>query len=141
VRSTNSPRRKPACEELHAQPGEGVGLVAGGSEQLGRRRVVEEAGQGPVEGGKVAREEEVQWCLGRGLRTEGVEVIRLPYRATGANSFAERWGRAVRREVLDHLGIFGRHHLARMLDEFIEHYPGLDLTKVSGGADHANRPR
>jgi putative transposase len=56
------------------------------------------------------------------FRSEGVEVIRLPYRSPRANSFAERWVGTVRREVLDHLLIFGRHHLARVLDEFIEHY-------------------
>ena len=39
-----------------------------------------------------------------------------------SNSFAERWVGTARREVLDHLLIFGRHHLARVLDEFIEHY-------------------
>jgi putative transposase len=56
------------------------------------------------------------------FRSEGVEVIRLPYRAPRANSFSERWVGTARREVLDHLLIFGRQHLARVLDEFIEHY-------------------
>jgi putative transposase len=56
------------------------------------------------------------------FRSEGVEVIRLPYRAPRANSFAERWVGTARREVLDHLLIFGRHHLARVLAEFVEHY-------------------
>ncbi len=56
------------------------------------------------------------------FRSEGVEVIRLPYRAPRANSFAERWVGTARREVLDHLLIFGRHHLTRVLEEFIEHY-------------------
>ena len=56
------------------------------------------------------------------FRSEGVEVIRLLYRSPRANSIAERWVGTARREVLDHLLIFGRHHLARVLDEFIEHY-------------------
>ncbi len=54
--------------------------------------------------------------------SKGVEVIRLPYRSLRANSFAERWVATARREVLDHLLIFGRHHLEYVLQEFVEHY-------------------
>ena len=35
---------------------------------------------------------------------------------------AERWVGTARREVLDHLLIFGRRHLERVLIEFLEHY-------------------
>jgi len=56
------------------------------------------------------------------FRSEGVKVIRLPYRSPWANSFAERWVGTARRELLDHLLIFGRRHLERVLIEFIEHY-------------------
>ena len=56
------------------------------------------------------------------FRSEAVRVIRLPYRSPWANSFAERWVGTARREVLDHLLIFGRRHLERVLIEFIEHY-------------------
>jgi putative transposase len=56
------------------------------------------------------------------FRSEGVEVIRLPYRTPVANSFAERWVGTARREALDHLLIFGRRHLERVLEEFLEHY-------------------
>jgi putative transposase len=38
------------------------------------------------------------------------------------NSFAKRWAGTARREVLDHVLIFGRRHLERVLIEFIEHY-------------------
>jgi putative transposase len=51
-----------------------------------------------------------------------VEVIRLPCRAPRANSFAERFVGTTRRECLDHLLVFGRRHLERMLSEFLEHY-------------------
>jgi putative transposase len=51
-----------------------------------------------------------------------IESIRTPIQAPRANSFAERWVGTARREVLDHLLTFGRQHLARVLDEFIEHY-------------------
>jgi putative transposase len=56
------------------------------------------------------------------FKSEGVKVIRLPYRRPVANSFAERWVGSVRRECLDHLLIFGRRHLEKVLGEFIEHY-------------------
>ena len=49
-------------------------------------------------------------------------VIHLPYRRPVANSFAERFVGTCRREVLDHLLIFGRGHLERVLGVFIEHY-------------------
>jgi putative transposase len=39
-----------------------------------------------------------------------------------SNSFAERWVGTARRELLDHLLIFGRRHLEYVLREFIEHY-------------------
>jgi hypothetical protein len=56
------------------------------------------------------------------LGGEGVRVIKLPYRAPRANSFAERWVGTARREALDHILIFGRRHLELVLREFIEHY-------------------
>ena len=56
------------------------------------------------------------------FRSEGVEVIQLPYRRPVANSFAERWVGTARREVLDHLLIFGRRHLEAVLKEFLVHY-------------------
>ena len=49
-------------------------------------------------------------------------VIKLPYRAPRANSFAERWVGTARREALDHLLIFGRRHLERVLCEYVRHY-------------------
>jgi hypothetical protein len=36
-------------------------------------------------------------------QSEGVEIIRAPYRATNANAVAEWWIRSVRDENLDHL--------------------------------------
>ncbi len=56
------------------------------------------------------------------FRSEGVQIVRLPVRAPRANSFAERWVGTARREVLDHLLIFGRRHLEGVLREFVRHY-------------------
>ena len=42
------------------------------------------------------------------FKSEGVDVIHLPFRRPVANAFAERWVGSARRECLDHLLIFGR---------------------------------
>ncbi len=49
-------------------------------------------------------------------------MIKLPYRAPQANAYSERWVRTARRELLDHLLIFGERHLENVLKEFIQHY-------------------
>jgi transposase InsO family protein len=56
------------------------------------------------------------------FKSEGVDVIHLPFRRPVANAFAERWVGSVRRECLDRLLIFGRRHLEKVLAEFIDHY-------------------
>ena len=54
--------------------------------------------------------------------TEGVEVIRTPYRAPNANAHAERWIRSARAECLDHLLIANEAHLRRVLAEYVTYY-------------------
>ncbi len=54
--------------------------------------------------------------------SEGVEIIRTPFRAPNANAVAERWVRSARREVLDHLLILGERHLWRVLREYVAYY-------------------
>ena len=56
------------------------------------------------------------------FRCESVRVIRTPIRSPMANAFAERFVKTVRRECLDHILVFGEHHLERILREYVRHY-------------------
>ena len=56
------------------------------------------------------------------FRTEGTEVILTPIRAPKANAYAERWVETVRAECLDHVLVFGRRHLERILRAYADHY-------------------
>jgi len=53
------------------------------------------------------------------FRSEGVEIIRTPFRA---NAFAERWVGTVRRDCLDWLLISSRTQLERVLRVYVDHY-------------------
>ena len=54
--------------------------------------------------------------------SEGFHVIHTPFHAPNANAFAERWGRSVREECLDHILILNAFHLKRVLLEYIDDY-------------------
>ncbi|MCP4165975.1 MAG: transposase [Chloroflexi bacterium] len=56
------------------------------------------------------------------FESEGIKILRTPYQAPNANSFAERWVLAVRSECLDHILIWNEAHLRRVLNEFIRYY-------------------
>jgi putative transposase len=56
------------------------------------------------------------------FRSEGVEIIRTPYRAPQANAFAERWVGTVRRDCVDWLLIASRRQLERVLRVYVDHY-------------------
>jgi len=72
------------------------------------------------------------------FETEGVRVIRTPIRAPRANAFAERFVRTVRSECLDHVLVYDRRHLERVLRTYVVHYAeerphrGLHLAVPSG---------
>lgn len=54
--------------------------------------------------------------------SEGIKIVRTPYRAPTANAHAERWVRSVREECLDHLLIVNEAHLRRVLATYVQHY-------------------
>jgi putative transposase len=57
-------------------------------------------------------------------RSDGMEIIRTPFRAPQANGVAERFVRTVRSECLDWLLILDQQHLERVLAVFVDHYNG-----------------
>jgi putative transposase len=56
------------------------------------------------------------------FRAEGTRIIKTPVRSPRANAFAERFVGTARRECLDRLLIFNRHHLEQVLTEYVDHY-------------------
>ena len=58
------------------------------------------------------------------FRSDGIEVVRTPFRAPQANGVAERFVRTARSECLDWLLILNQQHLERILDVFVDHYNG-----------------
>ena len=58
------------------------------------------------------------------FRSEGIEIIRTPFRAPQANGVAERFVRTVRSECLDGLLVLNQQQLERALTVFGDHYNG-----------------
>ncbi len=54
--------------------------------------------------------------------SEGVTIVRTPYRAPNANAVAEQWVRSAREECLDHLLILNEAHLRRVLSAYVGYY-------------------
>ena len=54
--------------------------------------------------------------------TEGIEVLRGPPQAPGANAHAQRWVRTVRRECLDRILIYNARHVVTVLAEYLAHH-------------------
>ena len=56
------------------------------------------------------------------LKAMGVNPVRAAYRAPWQNSVAERWIGSARREMLNHVVVFGERHLQRLLSQYIVYY-------------------
>jgi putative transposase len=66
------------------------------------------------------------------LRSMNVDPIRTSFRCPWQNGVAERFVGTVRRELLDHVIVFGARQLRRLLGEFFEYYH-LDRTHLGLG--------
>jgi putative transposase len=56
------------------------------------------------------------------FRSDGIEILRTPFRTPQANGVAERFVRTIRSECLDWMLILGKNHLEQVLCIFIDHY-------------------
>ena len=56
------------------------------------------------------------------FQSEGIKIIRTPFRAPNANAYAERWVRTLREECLDRLIGLNQSHLRRLLTEYSHYY-------------------
>src|SRR5262249_6563385 len=58
------------------------------------------------------------------FRSDGIAVVRTPFRAPQANGVAERFVRTARSECFDRLLILNQPHLERIVEIFVDHYNG-----------------
>ena len=70
------------------------------------------------------------------FRSEGVEIIRTPFRSPKANAFAERWVGTVRRDCLDWILIVRQRQLEEVLRVYVDHY-GWKSSRWTGGGSFA----
>ena len=56
------------------------------------------------------------------FRSDGIEIVRAPFRTPEANGVAERFVRTVRSECLDWLLVLNKRHLEGVLKVFVSHH-------------------
>ena len=56
------------------------------------------------------------------FRSDGIKIVRTPFRTPQANGVAERFVRTIRSECLDWMLILDKKHLEQVLGIFIDHY-------------------
>jgi putative transposase len=67
----------------------------------------------------------------------GIRQYRTSPRSPWQNGFAERWVGTLRRELLDHVVVFGERHLLRLVRDYVAYY-NADRPHLSLGRDAPN---
>jgi len=60
--------------------------------------------------------------VGDAVGAMGIKPRRIAYRSPWQNPVAERWIGSCRREVLDHVVVFGQRHLLRLMRSYVSYY-------------------
>jgi putative transposase len=63
-------------------------------------------------------------AVARFVRAMGTQATRTAYRCPWQNPVTERWSGSCRRELLDHVVVFGERHLIRLTRSYPEYYHG-----------------
>ena len=72
------------------------------------------------------------------FRSDGLEVIKLPFKSPNMNAHCERVVRTIKNEALDYFIVFGEDHLNHIVSSFVEYYntlrphQGLENVPLSG---------
>ncbi len=56
------------------------------------------------------------------IKAMGTKPVRISYRSPWQNGTAERWIVSCRRELLEHVVIFGERHLVRLVRDYLRYY-------------------
>jgi transposase InsO family protein len=56
------------------------------------------------------------------VKSFGIQPKRTSFRSPWQNGVAERWIASCRRELLDHVIVLTRHHLKRLINEYVRYY-------------------
>ena len=56
------------------------------------------------------------------VKAMGIKPCRTAYRSPWQNGVAERWIGSCRRELLDHVIVFDRHHFIRLMRSYVDYY-------------------
>jgi putative transposase len=70
------------------------------------------------------RDQKFSESFDRIFQSDGIEIVRTPFRAPQANGVAERFVRTARADCLDWLLILNGQHLEQVVRVFMDHYNG-----------------
>ncbi|KPJ82992.1 MAG: hypothetical protein AMS19_05965 [Gemmatimonas sp. SG8_23] len=73
------------------------------------------------------------------IRDLGLAPKRTSFQSPWQNGTAERFVGSVRRELLDHVVVFGEEHLRRLLREYVDYYNGERVHTAIGDAPEGRR--
>ena len=68
------------------------------------------------------------------IKSFGIEPVRTSFRSPWQDGIAERWIGSCRRELLNHVIIFNKAHLYKLLEEYVRYY-NEDRTHYSLGKE------